>query len=261
MMRRMRNVPLLLLLAAACAAPPSSGHAMTVFEASSVEVDGARYPFQLLHPAGRPSGPEPLVVFLHGAGERGKDNSRQLTWLPLAMASDSFRERFPCWLLAVQCPEDEKWADVPWSEVMPSPLPKEPTRAVRAVLAAMERVQREHAVDPDRVYLTGLSMGGYGAWDLAARFPGRFAAVLPICGGGDETTAPRLAEVPIWAFHGAEDPGVPVGRTRSMIAAIRAAGGSPKFTEFPGVGHDSWTPAYRDPEVLDWLFAQRRARR
>lgn len=260
MMRRMRNVPLLLLLAAACAAPPSSGHAMTVFEASSVEVDGARYPFQLLHPAGRPSGPEPLVVFLHGAGERGKDNSRQLTWLPLAMASDSFRERFPCWLLAVQCPEDEKWADVPWSEVMPSPLPKEPTRAVRAVLAAMERVQREHAVDPDRVYLTGLSMGGYGAWDLAMREPHRFAALLPVCGGGDPASVERLRGLPIWIWHGDRDAAVPVVRSRQMAEALQKASIEASYSELPGVGHDSWRQAYGPDGALEWMFSQRRGK-
>jgi predicted peptidase len=101
-------------------------------------------------------------------------------------------------------------------------------------------------------------MGGYGSWDLAARMPERFAAVIPICGGGDEATAHRLATLPIWCFHGEDDPLVPVGLSRSMIAAIKAAGGTPISSELPGVGHDSWTPAYRNPAVLDWLFAQRR---
>jgi predicted peptidase len=121
----------------------------------------------------------------------------------------------------------------------------------------MQYVISHEAVDPARIYLTGLSMGGYGTWDLAARQPERFAAILPICGGGDEATAPRLAKLPIWCFHGDADTVVPVERSRTMIAAVRAAGGSPKYSELPGVGHDSWTPAYRDPAVLDWLFAKR----
>lgn len=116
------------------------------------------------------------------------------------------------------------------------------------------------AVDPDRVSLTGISMGGFGAWDLAARIPERFAALVPICGGGDEATAVKRAGLPIWCFHGADDTVVVPERSRRMIAAVRAAGGRPRFSELAGVGHDSWTPAYRDPAVLDWLFGQRRGR-
>ena len=134
-----------------------------------------------------------------------------------------------------------------------------PTTDLLAAVAAMQTVISREAVDPARIYLTGLSMGGFGTWDLAARQPQRFAAILPICGGGDEATAPRLARLPIWCFHGDADQVVAVERSRSMIAAVQAAGGSPKYSELPGVGHDSWTPAYRDPAVLDWMFAQRQA--
>ena len=116
----------------------------------------------------------------------------------------------------------------------------------------------EEPVDPARVYLTGLSMGGYGSWDLAARHPHRFAALLPICGGGDAATAPRLTSVPIWNFHGTADPVVPVERSRAIIKALTAAGGTPISSELEDVGHDSWTPAYGNAAVLDWLFAQRR---
>jgi len=133
-----------------------------------------------------------------------------------------------------------------------------PTTDLLAAVAAIQAVSSREAVDPARIYLTGLSMGGYGTWDLAVRQPERFAAILPICGGGDETTAPRLAGMPIWCFHGDADTVVPVKRSRTMIAAVRAAGGSPKYSELPGLGHDSWTPAYRDPAVLDWLFRQQR---
>ena len=101
-------------------------------------------------------------------------------------------------------------------------------------------------------------MGGYGTWDLATRHPDRFAAILPVCGGGDERLAARIGPLPIWCFHGDADKAVSVERSRCMIAAVRAAGGRPIYSELRGVGHDSWTPAYRDPFVLDWLFAQRR---
>ncbi|MFM7076434.1 MAG: dienelactone hydrolase family protein [Planctomycetaceae bacterium] len=113
-------------------------------------------------------------------------------------------------------------------------------------------------MDTDRIYLTGLSMGGYGAWDMAARMPDRFAALLPVCGGGDEATAAKLVGLPVWCFHGDADTAVPVGRSRAMIEALRAVGGDPRYSELAGVGHDAWTPAYRDRAVLEWLFEQRR---
>jgi predicted peptidase len=140
----------------------------------------------------------------------------------------------------------------PWVDLVVGP------GQLHRVPALVDDVLATEAADPQRVYLTGLSMGGYGAWDLAARMPKRFAALLPICGGGDEATAARLASLPIWCFHGADDTVVLPGRSRSMIAAVKAAGGSPRYAELKGVGHDSWTPAYRDPVVLDWLFAQRK---
>jgi len=198
----------------------------------------------------------PLVVFLHGAGERGRDNEKQLKYLPTWMAEPALRERHPCFLLAPQCREGERWVDVSWADKKSLPQGG-PTTDLLAVIAAVNDVIAREPIDPRRVYLTGLSMGGYGTWDLASRQPERFAAIIPICGGGDEATAPRLARLPIWCFHGDADTVVPVERSRSMIAAVRAAGGSPKYSELAGVGHDSWTPAYRDPAVLDWLFASR----
>ena len=127
-----------------------------------------------------------------------------------------------------------------------------------AVIAALEDTLKREPIDPARIYLTGLSMGGYGSWDLAARMPDRFAAVIPICGGGDGATAAKIKDLPIWCFHGDADTAVRVERSRTMIEALRAAGGAPKYSELAGVGHDSWTPAYRDPDVLAWLFAQKK---
>ena len=198
----------------------------------------------------------PLVLFLHGAGERGRDNEKQLKYLPTWMAEPAMRAKHPCFLLAPQCRDDERWVDVSWADTK-STRQGPPTTDMIAVIAALEEVLRTEPVDPGRVYLTGLSMGGFGTWDLAARRPERFAAILPICGGGDEQTAARIAKLPIWCAHGDADEAVPVERSRNMIAALRAAGGSPHYVEMPGVGHDSWTPTYRDPAALDWLFAQR----
>jgi predicted peptidase len=253
------------ILALAMTSFGSSGEiGSEVFEARrqtrDVEGDPVEFRFRLLRPATiAPGARYPVVLFLHGAGERGDDNERQLKFLPTWLAETEARERRPCFLIAPQCRADHAWAAIDWKLKRPLPLADEPTADLAAAVAALDGVLAgEPAADPDRVYLTGLSMGGYGSWDLAVRHPDRFAAVLPICGGGDPAMATRLATLPIWCFHGADDPVVPVGLSRSMVAAITVAGGTPVFSELPGVGHDSWTPAYRNPAVLDWLFAQRR---
>lgn len=215
--------------------------------------------YRLLRPAAvEPGVKYPVVLFLHGAGERGDDNARQLKYLPTWMAEPAARRRRPCFLIAPQCRTNHSWAVMDWQTKQALPLAAEPTADLAAAMAALDAVLAAEPADPARVYLTGLSMGGYGSWDLAARRPHRFAAVLPICGGGDAETAARLTSLPIWNFHGVADPVVPVERSRTMIAAIAAAGGAPISTELEGVGHDSWTPAYGNPAVLDWLFAQRR---
>jgi predicted peptidase len=203
----------------------------------------------------------PLVLFLHGAGERGSDNEAQLAYLPTWLAQTENRRTHPCFVVAPQCRTGHRWVEVDWAEKRSRPQSPEPTVDLAAAVAALDAVLEAEPVDRDRVCLTGLSMGGYGAWDLAARMPERFAALIPICGGGDEATAPRLAGLPIWCFHGDADAAVPVERSRSMVQAVRAAGGTVTYSELAGVGHDSWTPAYRDPATLDWLFRQVRQRR
>ena len=200
----------------------------------------------------------PLVLFLHGAGERGNDNAKQLKYLPTWLAEPDLCRRHPCFVLAPQCRMDERWVDVSWADTTSTPQPAVPTVDLSAAMKALEQTLVRESVDPDRVYLTGLSMGGYGTWDLATRLPDRFAAILPVCGGGDERVAARIAKLPIWCFHGDADTAVSVERSRCMIAAVKAAGGRPIYSELAGVGHDSWTPAYRDRFVLDWLFSQRR---
>ncbi len=229
-----------------------------MFASGQVSADGRVYPFRLLLAPDATPGPHPLVVFLHGAGERGTDNERQLHWLPKTMAEPGHRQRHPCHLLAVQCPQHERWVEVPWDATQSTPLAAEPTPAIRAVLQAMDQVIAEHEVDASRVYLTGLSMGGYGCFDLAARHPERFAAVLAVCGGGDERQAERLAALPFWIWHGDADTAVPVARSRSMHAALRRSGAAVRYSELVGVGHDSWRQAYGDDGGLDWLFSQRR---
>jgi predicted peptidase len=123
----------------------------------------------------------------------------------------------------------------------------------------LDQAMSDYRVDPDRVYLTGLSMGGFGTWALAAAHPEKFAAIVPICGGGNTSDARKLAKLPIWVFHGAKDETVSPERSKSMVRAIQAAGGTPKFTLYPDAGHDSWTVTYDNPELYDWLLKQTRA--
>jgi len=217
-------------------------------------------PYRLLPPAGVSAGhgPWPLVIFLHGAGERGNDNRLQLRYLPEYLAGDDGRRRYPCFCLAVQCPEADKWADVDWSHPSAPPAAAD-TPAMAALRAIAAEVVAAHPIDRGRIYLTGISMGGYGTWHWATAEPEWFAAVAPVCGGGDPARASVLKNTPLWAVHGELDEAVPVERSRQMIEAIRRAGGSPRYGELAGVGHHSWKPAY-DPAfgLVDWMFEQRK---
>jgi predicted peptidase len=219
---------------------------------------GGTYSYRLMQPAKRSPGEKfPLIVYLHGIGERGSDNLAQLRFLPTWMAAADNREKYPCYLLAPQCRDSSYWVETPRAHDRHAPRAA-PGPMMQAVIAAIDDALANFSIDPTRMYLTGLSMGGFGSWDLGTREAERWAAVVPICGGGDELYADRLANVPVWAWHGDADDVVPVSRSRVMIEAIRAAGGSPRYTELAGVGHDSWTPAYHSRELLDWTFSQRK---
>lgn len=190
----------------------------------------------------------PVILFLHGSGERGKDNRKQVrVGLGPAIAADPAR----CQAIAVfpQAESTSRLAIEVWTPKMP-----DGKRALRI----LESVMNEYGGDEDRVYLTGLSMGGFGAWAHAIARPDRWAAVVPVCGGGRPNDVAKIAHLPIWCFHGAADPVVPVGLSRKMIDALRVAGGEPRYTEYEKVGHDSWVKAYADPKLWDWMLAQKR---
>ncbi len=194
----------------------------------------------------------PLVLFLHGAAGSGDDNARQFRGgnevPPLALTADPVQAKFPCFVLVPQCPRTDSW----------SSDGAQPTETVRLTLAAIETLRREFSIDPQRLYLVGVSMGGHGVWELATRFPKMFAAAVPICAAGDPAKASRIKALPVWCFHGASDPLVGVDYARAMIAALRKAGGHPRYTEYPGVGHDAYRSAFQEPDLLPWLFAQNR---
>lgn len=250
----------LLLVAALLGADPVS--AATAYSEESYKAPGSEsgevIKYRLLKPAKIEPGKKfPVVLFLHGAGERGDNNLAQLKYFPTRMLQDDYREKYPAFVIAPQCPNGKKWSDADWSLKTSSPLPEKISDSAKAALGMLDDVIKNNPVDTNRVYLTGLSMGGYGSWDLASRFPERFAAVAPICGGGDDKQAEVLKNVPIYAYHGDKDTAVPVERTRQMIEAIKKAGGQPKYKELPGVGHNSWDAAYNDADgVVPWMFEQ-----
>jgi predicted peptidase len=206
----------------------------------------------------------PVILFLHGAGERGADGLVQ-TDIGLAKAIRKGVERFPAIVVMPQCRKDIWWPD--------------PQMEAQA-LAALDAELVEFHGDPDRVYLTGLSMGGYGTWALAAQYPERWAAIAPICGGiklpaalqdakhpADPNVdvyaqaAKKIGKIPAWIFHGDADPLVPVVESRRMTIALKANGGDVHYSEYPDIGHNSWDKAYAEPEFPKWLFAQRRVRK
>lgn len=220
--------------------------------------NGDTLPYRLLKPKDfDPSKHYPLVLFLHGAGERGTDNQAQLKHGAPAFAKDEARAKYPAFVVAPQCPAEQKWVDVDWGSDDPR-QPETVSTPMSLVLDVLAGLEKEFPIDQDREYVTGLSMGGYGTWDLITRFPERWAAAAPVCGGGDKRVAARAKGVPIWAFHGLKDGTVKPQRSRDMIEAITAAGGHPLLSEYPYISHDSWTLAYSEPELLPWLFAQKR---
>lgn len=178
-----------------------------------------------------------MILFLHGAGERGSD----LDWVKRYGVAKIVEEQpdFPFIVASPQCPRSQYWS-------------------VQLLSDLLDEVIDTYGVDPDRVYLTGLSMGGYGTWYLAAAQPHRFAAIAPICGGGDPDEACKLKTLPVWAFHGARDSVVPESESKEMVEALKACGGNVKYTVYPEAGHDSWTQTYNNPALYDWFLQHRR---
>jgi predicted peptidase len=197
----------------------------------------------------------PLIIFLHGAGERGNDNEIQIAHVKGIFLDSLNRKKFPAFVIAPQCPTGKRWVESSW-KVSKHIMPEKPSISIALTMQLIDSMINNFPIDKKRIYITGLSMGGFGTWDLICRYPNKFAAAIPICGGGDITMAKKIKNKPIWAFHGSEDKVVKVILTREMINSIKQEGGTPKYTEYKGVGHDSWVKAYREKELLEWLFKQ-----
>ncbi|MEH2200691.1 prolyl oligopeptidase family serine peptidase [Nostoc sp.] len=175
----------------------------------------------------------PTILFLHGAGQRGSDLD-DVRKHGVAKVVEQQAD-FPFIVISPQCPRREYWN-------------------IERLSTLLDEVIASRAVDPDRVYLTGLSMGGYGTWHLAAAQPERFAAIAPICGGGNPQAAGKLKNLPVWAFHGAKDNVVPLSESEIMVSALKVHDGNVKFTVYPEANHDSWTQTYNNPELYEWFL-------
>ena len=184
----------------------------------------------------------PLMLFLHGAGERGSDLNMVRRHGPPKLVEMPENSDFPFIVISPQCPPNRWWDAASFD----------------ALMAVIDDVRGRLRIDDDRIYVTGLSMGGFGTWQLATAYPERFAAIAPICGGGLRYTPYQIAHLPVWAFHGARDTVVPLEESQKMIDGIRQHGGEPRFTVYPEAGHDSWTETYDNPELYEWLLSHKR---
>lgn len=202
----------------------------------------------------------PLVVFLHGAGERGRDNSLQLKNAVQKIFNDTDSPVYQSIFIAPQCPEGEQWVNTPFDSGTYNSDEIAETAALSVVMDLIASLQRNYSINPDRIYVMGISMGGYGTWDLLVRHTDTFAAAIPICGGADASKASLLTATPIKTFHGTADYTVPKHGTESVVSAILAAGGtSVSYEAMEGKGHSIWDDVVTKDGLFDWLFAQRKS--
>ena len=226
------------------------------FVARTFTRDGRQMPYRLFIPRAAASlAPQPLIVWLHGASGVGTDNAAQITTGGNEIGSrlwirSDIQAKYPSFVVAPQSPFDQTWG---------SPSTAKPTVYGKLVLDLIDELAREFSIDRTRIYLVGQSRGGIGVWDLITKRPDLFAAAVPVCAVGDPGKIAAAADVKVWAFHGANDIGMPVKTAREMIAALKAAGGTVKYTEYPDLAHEIWARAFAEPELPAWLFSQRRS--
>lgn len=205
----------------------------------------------------------PLLLFLHGSGERGRDNEAQLIHGGDLFLRDSIRANYPAIVVFPQCPQASFWSnvDIRYDSTAKArtwnfPTDGEPTVAMRLLLQLISQLQKDYRLDKNRLYVGGLSMGGMGTFELVRRTPKTFAAAFPICGGANPATAKTLSKVHHWwIFHGLADPVVPVELSKNMADALVNAGAVLRLSLYPGVGHNSWDNAFAEKDLMAWLFS------
>jgi len=204
----------------------------------------------------------PLILLLHGAGERGNDNESQLVHGAGLFLQDSIRQYYPAIVVFPQCPAKSFWANPSFKQDSAGKwnilfqAAGEPTIAMDLVQQLLKKIIKEYPVNKKQLYVGGLSMGGMGTFEIVRRNPTLFAAAFPICGGADPSTASKLTKVKWWVFHGDADAVVPFAFSQTMVDALQKAGADVKFSLYPGVNHNSWDNAFAEPTLLSWLFAQ-----
>ncbi len=200
-----------------------------------------KLPYQLFVPEVNPGRKYPLVLFLHGAGERGDNNTSQLKHGARVFITPENQAKHPCFVIAPQCPKEQWWSG----------------QNLKNAIATVDKFAKDPRIDTKRLYITGLSMGGFGTWSALAQRPKLFAAAIPICGGGNPASAKLFKHVPIRTFHGDADKVVTPDKSQAMIDALeKEEAKDAKLTMYPNVKHDSWTQTYKNPEVMTWLFSQ-----
>lgn len=225
--------------------------------------NGDTLPYRLLLPAGYDPGKKyPLVLFLHGAGERGSDNEKQLVHGAGLFLSEDARKNYPAIVVFPQCPADSYWSNVDRTENEDGSRNfkfssgDEATIAMKMAQSLLSHLLKRYPVNKQKVYVVGLSMGGMGTFEIVARNPKRFAAAIPICGGGAPSTARRLKRTKWWVFHGAKDNVVPLAFSEEMVEALKKVKAAVRFTVYPDANHNSWDPAFAEPGLLSWLFSK-----
>ncbi|MBL0744354.1 prolyl oligopeptidase family serine peptidase [Chryseolinea lacunae] len=237
----------------------------SLFDKKTFTGSAGTLPYRILYPkAYDEKNVYPLVLLLHGAGERGNDNEKQLTWGASIFLNAEHRATFPCIVVIPQCPTNDYWASVKFERTH-YPLDLDfnytypETTALKTAMELVEDITKRERVDKRRVYIVGLSMGGMGTFEAVFRHRDVFAAAIPICGGADlKAYTRRVAKIPFWIFHGEKDNVVPVKHSRNIYAKLKSFEAQVKYTEYPGVGHDSWVKAFADTDFIPWLFTNKR---
>ena len=241
---------------------------MNMFEKKEFVSKGDTLRYRILYPKGYVrSKPYPVITFLHGSGERGSNNEAQLTHGGKLFLDDTLRDEFKAIVIFPQCPKDSSWRYIKTKRDSSMPNGRSidftmtakvstPTRLVKMLLDSMIKAK---VADKKRMYIGGLSLGGFGTFNMIERYPGYFVAAFPICGGGDTAVARRFAKkTAVWIFHGDQDPVVSVKYSRDYYTALKKADGDVRYTEYPNVLHNSWDNAFLEKDLVHWLFTKKK---
>lgn len=243
----------------------ASAQDLSLYKKQEYNESGKMLPYRILYPENYDKSKKyPLVLFLHGAGERGSDNEIQLAHGGALFLADSNRKNFPCIVIFPQCPTDSAWGSLkvdrtttPYTFSLDYTRPQ--TWAMTAVIDLTKQVASTESVDKSRMYISGLSMGGFGAFEAVYRYPKLFAVAMPICGGADTVHYNRrVKKIPFWIFHGDADAVVNVENSRAMVRTLESLHVRVKYSEYPGVNHNSWDNAFAEPTYLSWMFSHKK---